>query len=114
MFNKTQILQTMLQLLFGILGALIVQFIFLNSSQKIATVDIAGMVKSFEEEVLKQKLSKEELTQKVTRFGEALNSTVIEYANQKHLILVPKEVVTAGDIDKTNEIKAIIKKRMNT
>ena len=77
MFNKTVILNVMLQFLLGVLGALFVQFFFLHSTPRIATVDLTGIVKSFENEILKQKLSQEELTQKITRFGEALNSTLI-------------------------------------
>ena len=113
MFNKTLVLQTMLQLLFGILGALIVQFIFMYSNQKIVTVDVIGIVESFKNEILKQNLSKDELTQKVTRFGESLNSTVSTYAEKQHVLIVPKEAVIAGNTDKTDEVKAIIKKRMN-
>jgi hypothetical protein len=114
MFNKEFILQAMSQVLFGMLGALIIQLVFFHSSQQIVTVDIVGIVKSFENEILKQNLSHEEYTQKATRFGEALNSSIITYSQNKHVILVPKEVILAGNIDKTDEIKIFIKKRMNS
>ena len=113
MFNKTLILQSLLQLLFGMVGALVIQLFFIHQSPHIVTVDITGMVKSFEDEILKQKLSTDEFSQKVQIFGKALNSTLITYSEKNHLILVPKEVVIAGNVDKTDEIKTLIKKRMN-
>ncbi len=112
MFKKTDILQALTQLLFGILGALLVQLIFLHFLPKIITVDIAGIVKSFEDEVSKQKLPQDVLTKVVTRFSELLNKTVNDYAKQEHSILVPKGVVMIGVSDKTDEVKALIKKRM--
>lgn len=101
-----------MQFLFGILGALLVQLIFSHFSPKITTVDIAGIVKSFEEEVSKQKLSQDELTPIIARFSEALNSTIDTYAKEEHRILVPKGVVMSDNTDKTEEIKELIKKRM--
>lgn len=112
MFKKIDFLQALTQLLFGILGALLVQLTFLHFSSKIITVDIAGIVKSFEDEVSKQKLPPDALTKIVTRFSDSLNSTVDDYARQKHSILVPKGVVIAGVTDKTDEVKELIKKRM--
>lgn len=112
MFNKILILQTLLQLLFGVLGALIIQVFFIHQNQQIATVDITGIVKSFEEEILKQKLSQDELTQRVKKFGEALNVTLTHYSEKNHLVLIPKEVVISGNVDRTNEVKSLIKKRI--
>ncbi len=112
MFKKIDILQALAQLLFGILGALFVQLFFLHFSPKIITVDIAGIIKSFEEEVSKQKLSPDALTKIVTQFSESLNNTLNNYAKQEHGILVPKGVVMTGVSDKTDEVKALIKKRM--
>jgi len=113
MFNKTFILQTMVQILFGMLGALIIQFIFVQKSQQVVTVDIIGLVKSFENELLKQKLPETESAKVIQKFGKALDSTVSDYSNKKHLILLPKQAVIAGDLDKTDEIKALIKQRLN-
>ena len=113
MFNKTFILQTIIQILFGMLGALIIQFIFIQKSQQIVTVDIIGIVKSFENELLKQKLPENKLTREIQRFGKALDFTVSEYSNKKHFILLPKQAVIAGDLDKTSEIKMLIKQRIN-
>lgn len=113
MFKKIDILPALTQLLFGILGALLVQIIFVNSTQKIATIDIVSIVKSFESELIKQKLPPDEVNKKVTQFSESLNSIPMLYAKKNHIILVPKEVVLAGSSDKTDEIKELIKKRMN-
>jgi|SRR5579872_2963078 len=113
MFNKTFILQTTLQIMFGMLGALIIQFIFIQKSQQVVTVDIIGIVKSFESELLKQKLPENESAKEIQKFGKALDSTVSSYSYNKHLILLPKQAVIAGDIDKTNEIKSLIKQRIS-
>jgi hypothetical protein len=77
------------------------------------TVDITGMVKSFESEALKQKLTSDELSQKVTKFGSVLNAVLDTYSTNNNFILVPREVVISGAVDKTSTIKEIIRKRLN-
>lgn len=113
MFNKNFLLQITVQILFGMLGALIIQFVFIQKAQQVVTVDIIGIVKSFENELLKQKLSENESAKVIQKFGEALNLTVSDYSTKKHFILLPKQAVIAGDLDKTNEIKMLIKQRIN-
>jgi len=114
MFDKSQILQALSQLALGMLGAVIVQLFLLHHAQKIETVDITGLVKSFESEALKQKLPADELSQKVSKFGEALNAAVDKYSADNHVILVPKEVVISGAVDKTSDVRDIIKKGLNS
>lgn len=113
LFDRTQVLQVFSQVLFGMLGAVIIQLIFVHHAPHIVTVDITGMVKNFESEALKQKLTTEELTQKTKKFGSALNLTMEAYPSDNNAILVPKEVVISGAIDKTDEIRTIVKKRMS-
>jgi hypothetical protein len=114
MFDKSQLLSALSQLIFGMLGATIIQIFFICHSQKIVTVDITGMVKSFESEALKQKLSPDEMSIKVNKFGEALNTAISTYSSNNNYILVPKEVVISGAIDKTDDVREMIKKRLNT
>lgn len=112
LFDRTQVLHIFSQILLGMLGAVIIQLIFTHHVPHIVTVDITGMVKNFESEALKQKLTTDELTQKTKKFGSALNLTMDAYPSDNNVILVPKEVVISGAVDKTDEIKAIVKKRM--
>ena len=114
MFDKSQMLQALSQLLFGMLGAVIIQLFVSHHSQKMVTVDITGLVKSFETEVQKQKLPSNELSQKVSKFSEALSTTINLYSSDNNYVLVPKEVVIAGGIDRTSDVSEIIKKRLNS
>jgi uncharacterized membrane protein len=114
MFDKSQILQALSQLLFGMLGATIVQLVFIHHVQKIVTVDITGILKSFEREALNQKLNADDLSTKVRKFGSVLNNTMEAYSSDNNFILVPKEVVTSGAIDKTEDVKELIKRRLNS
>jgi hypothetical protein len=114
MFDKSQMLQALSQLIFGMLGAAIIQLLFIHHNPKIVTVDITGIVKSFESEALKQKLNSDELTQKINQFGSSLNNTMVSFSADNNYILVPKEVVISGALDKTEVIKEMIKKRLSS
>ncbi len=114
MFDKSQLLHALLQFMFGMLGALLVQLVFYQFTQKVVTVDITSMVKSFEKEALNQKLSSVELAQRVNKFAEALNTTLEDYSSSNHYILVPREVVISGALDKSSDIREMIKKRLNS
>ncbi len=113
MFDKSQLLNALSQLIFGMLGATIIQIFFIYHSPKIVTVDITGMVKSFESEAIKQRLSPEDMSIKVNKFGIALDSAISTYSSKNNYILVPKEVVISGALDKTDAVREIIKKRLN-
>jgi len=113
MFDKSQLLSALSQFIFGMFGATIIQIFFNYHYQKIVTVDITGMVKSFESEAIKQKLSPEDMSIKINKFGIALNSAILTYSSRNNYILVPKEVVISGAIDKTNSVREMIKKRLN-
>jgi len=114
MFNKAALIPLLLQMLSGILGAIIVQIALVHSNPQIVTVDITSIVKSFENELLQQKLSQTDMTEKVTRFSNAMNSTITEFGNDNHKILVIKDAVISGGKDETDSIKQMIKKRMES
>lgn len=114
MFNKAALIPLLSQMLFGVLGAIIVQIILVHSNPQIVTVDIAGIVKSFENEILQQKLSQYEMTEKVSHFSQAMNSVVSEYGNDSHKVLVLKDAVISGGKDETDSIKKMIRKRMES
>jgi hypothetical protein len=104
------------QLLFGMLGALIIQIIFSFMPFKvpmIATVNITGLEDSFIKETSKQALSPNEMKQKVTVFAKSLNQNVTELAKEKHLVLLPREAVIAGSHDLTPEVANRIKQGLS-
>jgi type-F conjugative transfer system protein TrbI len=114
MFNKNMLFSVLLQVLFGMLGAIIVQCLLVRSTPKVVTVDFTGMVKSFESEIIQQKLDPTELKQNIMRFGQSMNGVFIDYAKKHNYVIVPKEAVIAGAHDDTDSIKILIKKRMNS
>ena len=112
MFNKTQIVGYLPQIVFGMVGALIMQifFIFLiHPAPSIATVNITGMVDSFVKETAKQTLTPDTMKQKVSQFGEGLNKTLQVLSDKKHLIIVPSEAVIVGATDLTETVQRNIK-----
>lgn len=85
------------QLLFGMLGALILHVVFFGlSSSRLATVNITDIQSSFLHETMNQGLNTVQMKEKVTKFASILNNTLIELAKRKNLILVPSEAVIAG------------------
>ena len=110
MFNKTQIVTILSQLFFGMLGALIIQLLFLHFTEKVETVNITGLTDSFVKETVKQNLSAEDKKRQVVQFGEALDSRLKTIAATHHIILVPSEAVIAGSIDITDDVEVAIKK----
>lgn len=86
------------QLLLGMLGALIVHVVFSGlSAPKLATVNITDIQSSFLHETMNQGLSTTQMKEKVTQFASILNSTLVDLAKKKNLILVPSEAVIAGN-----------------
>ena len=114
MFNKSTLMSALLQVLLGVLGATIVQCILVHSAPKVVTVDITGMIKGFESEIIQQKLEPAELKKNIMRFGQSMNSVLIDYAKNHNYVIVPKEAVIAGAHDDTDLIKILIKKRMSS
>lgn len=99
------------QLLFGMLGAILIQLIFFyQTTPTIATVNIVGLEESFIRETSKQPLTQAEIKQKATLFANVLNQTVVKIAKQKHLTLMLSEAVIAGSPDLTQEVADQVKK----
>jgi type-F conjugative transfer system protein TrbI len=113
MFNKSYFVDVLSQLLFGIAGAFIVKLFFLSSTPQIATVNITGMVDSFEKETAKQNISADEMKARTIRFSEALTRTLQDFSTKNHIILVPAEAVIAGAPDITNSARAKIKEALS-
>lgn len=105
MFNQAELMKILSQVLFGMLGACLMQLFFIHHAEHVATVNITSMVDSFVKETAKQKLTPDEMKQKVTHFSEVLNILLQRSARQKHLVLVPTEAVIAGAFDITDEIQ---------
>jgi hypothetical protein len=99
------------QLIFGIIGALLVHFMLnFRAVPTIATVNITALEDSFVREISKKQLSEVEMRSQVMGFAKAINQTVFRLCKQKHLILVPSEAVMAGSQDMTQEVAAQVKK----
>lgn len=113
MFNK--ILQhegmrtALMQLLFGVLGALIIQ-LFLHHQPQIATVNLTGITSSFVKETAKEQLTPVQMKQQVTHFGELVDQSVKQIAKQKGAVLVISEAVVTGCPDYTE----LLQKKINS
>jgi len=100
-FNKSQ------TLLFGMLGALIVLFIMewvKPVPKMIATVDVTRLTQNFIKEEQAKNISQDTLKQDAALFGKQLEKTIKQFAENNHLVLLPKEAVIAGSKDYTRVI----------
>ncbi|HZW61779.1 MAG TPA: TrbI F-type domain-containing protein [Candidatus Babeliales bacterium] len=111
--SKEIILQALSQLLFGMLGALLVLSFTHRVMPTIATVNITGLEDSFIQETSKQTLSETEKKKKVEIFAKTLNQTVIQLAKEKHLVFMPSQAVISDTPDFTQEIARKIKMELN-
>lgn len=110
--SKESIYIVLSQIIFGILGALLVHVMLHRNSPIVATVNITGLEDSFIRETSSQTLSPNDAKQKVALFAMQLDQSVKKLAQEKNMILVPKEAVIAGSIDVTQSVANDIKKRM--
>lgn len=101
------------QLIFGMMGALIVQLFFSFKSPTIATVNISGLENSFIKATTNKSLSPSEMKVKVTQFAKTLNQSVIDIAKEKHVILLLSEAAVAGNHDLTAEVATRVKKGLS-
>lgn len=102
------------QLIFGMMGALIMQLFFSFKAPMIATVNISGLENSFIKETTNKALSPDEMKLKVAQFANALNQSVINIAKEKHVILLMSEAVVAGHRDLTPEVANRVKKGLSS
>jgi hypothetical protein len=107
--TKALMLQALSQLCFGMLGALLILAIT-HRAPSIATVNITGLEDSFIRETSRQSLTDAEKKQKVTAFAKVLNQTIIKFAKEKNLVLLPSQAVISEQLDLTQEVAEQIKK----
>lgn len=112
--HKDLILLGTSQLIFGMMGALMVQLFFSLNVPTIATVNISGLENSFIKETTNKALSPDEMKLKVTQFAHALNQSVVDIAKEKHVVLMMSEAVVAGHRDLTPEVANRIKKGLSS
>lgn len=111
--NKELALQVLSHICFGMLGALLVQFIFIqHTTLAISTVNLTALQDSFVRETAKQSLSQEEMKQRVTSFSHQLTQAINKIASEKHVTILLTEAVISNEKDYTQEVANRVKKEM--
>ncbi len=111
--NKDIVMQSLSQICFGMLGALLILAIFHKNTPTIATVNITGLQDSFIKETSKQSLSDEEKKQKVEIFANKLNQSIIQIAKEKNAVILLNEAVISNHADFTQEVAKEIKRGLS-
>lgn len=111
MFDRTLVFNIVSQVVFGCIGALMIQLYFMPPHQQLATVNITGMVKAFVKTTAIQHLPVSQMKTTVKAFSNTLNEVLTQVAAEKQLILVPSEVVIAGSEDVTSLVQQKLQQR---
>ena len=74
----------------------------------IVTVDKKAIMARFVAQISQLTLTDEELSEKTTRFGQALNGALNDYANAYQVIILDESTVLAGSRDVTPNILSLI------
>lgn len=109
-FNK-KILVSLAIFLGLVLGSVLIMS--RASCVKIETVDVTGLVDSFIKETVKQQLTEEEKKTRVSQFSHLLQKNINQEANDRHVVILPREAVLAGSVDVTEKIASKIKQALN-
>lgn len=99
---KTHIQQIILVMCGAII--VIVAAFFVFPPQRIATVDLTGIVHRFTTDEVKQHLNPIELKERMKKFGSQLESVLADICKSHHVVLVPRQAVIGGARDYTNEV----------
>ena len=86
----------------GAILVLIITHFISQPTKKIVTVNITGIVNQFIKDETHKNLPNETIEKEVKNFGNKLESTMKQYANQHNLVLLPSEAVIAGSTDYTD------------
>lgn len=109
-FNKEQLMMIGLSLVSGMIGALMMQFIFAKHHAVIATIDITNMTQSYIKETANQSLSMQEKQERINRFASLLTKYTEQLSTQKNVVLLPREAVISGGNDLTQQVSEMLKK----
>lgn len=93
----------------GIFAALLTTAMLNHHFQKIATVNITGIVSSFMKETAQQNISKVEMEHKTEIFGKLLKKYIDEVSIKTHSTILISESVLAGSADYTQEVSENIR-----
>lgn len=110
MFNRTHMLIGFYQLMLGMVGALLIQLIFIHQRPLFATVNITKIVDEFVKQTAKLNLSPIAKERQVKMFSLKLNHSLQLIASEQHIILFPNEAVIAGSRDLTREVQENMKR----
>lgn len=90
----------------GLLGACLIFGVYHSfgqqKMQKIATVDISGIIGEFAQHEALQNFPPEKVRADIIHFGRSIEMGIKRFAKSHHVILLPKEAVIAGAVDYTN------------
>lgn len=112
--NSESVLRALLQVCFGMLGALIVLMVVHKTPPVIAMVNITGLEDSFIRETSRLPMTEAEKKQKVERFAKTLKQAINRLAGENHFVIVPAQAVLSSDSpDLTQEVAREIKKGIN-
>lgn len=112
--NKEQWMMIGVSLITGMIGAIIVQIVFVKHSLPIATINITGMVQSYVQETAKQNISMQEKQDRINRFAALLTKSTEQLARDNSIVILPSEAVIAGSSDLTKQTKEMVKKGLSS
>ncbi|MDP3704457.1 MAG: TrbI F-type domain-containing protein [Legionellaceae bacterium] len=81
---------------------------------EVVTMDKQAVVARFVGQLSQLTLTDAELTEKTTRFGQALKSALNDYANGHHVIILDESAVLAGRRDVTPKILGLVAMNMRS
>ncbi len=112
--SKVKLLNFIGQLFVGMLGAamLFILFHLIEPSKPVVTADVTGIINRFIKSEISAKLPAEQKQKQVQLFGTLLENTLHNFANNKQVILLPKEAVIAGAKDVTGQIEGRLKAQL--
>lgn len=84
----------------------------LRPDEKVATVDVTGLVNQFVKAELASHKPKDAMEQDVKHFSHTLETALKEMAEQKQVVILPKEAVITGAIDLTPKINQTLQKAL--
>lgn len=96
----------------GALSVLVVSHFLSDTTPRIATVNISGIVSHFVKMEAKREISSDVLEKEAKHYGSSLNKELQQFAKEKNLILLPSEAVIAGNRDYTSVIYRRLNKKM--
>ncbi len=112
--SRAKLLDFTTQFFISMLGAaaLFILFHLIEPSKPVVTVDVTSIINRFIKSEVTVKLPAEQKQRQVQLFGTLLENTLHNFANNKQVILLPREAVIAGAKDVSPEVEAQLKAQL--